>query len=359
MQGKSVINGLLADKRKEYMIRACICNGNQENLETQSRALLSLDPDRITVHTVNQDNISSCTKAMTGADGVFAVTDFYDRHLPELSSSDPEREEQEEKRVRNVIDACASAGTVRHVVFSTLESAEDLNKELQDEDEKIVLNKEEARSERKLFDSKVRMAAYARSKGLSVTYILMPVYSEEFFKAMAEKIRDGNGDVILEESDSLGEEEGGKRVVCMSVEELGGAVANIMDSYEVYAGHEIALCSDVLSLKEAPGVIKEVFSETKSATVAVLSGNLEPIVTVIETSSWTSTQDDSEVEYKRLDTFAKDLGSMFSYMNRSGAVKRREKIAKTMELVPDDRAFCKWLEDNRDNVDFRAMLGIR
>jgi hypothetical protein len=30
-----------------------------------------------------------------------------------------------------------------------------------------------------------------------------------------------------------------------------------------------------------------------------------------------------------------------------------------MKLVPDIRTFRQWLEDNRDNVEFRAMLGIR
>lgn len=114
-----------------------------------------------------------------------------------------------------------------------------------------------------------------------------------------------------------------------------------------------------MSLKEASGIVKEVFFETKSATVTITSGNLEPNVTVIDTSSWTSTQYDPDVEYKRLDTFAKDLGSMFSFMNKSRAVKHRQSIAKTMKLVPDIRTFRQWLEDNRDNVEFRAMLGIR
>lgn len=347
MQGKSVIKGLLADQRKEYTIRACICNGNEEESDAQSQALISLDPDRITVHIADQDDVISCANAMTGAEGAFVVTDFYNRHLPHMAINDPEREEQEEKRARNLIDACAAAGTVRHVVFSTLESAEDVDKELQDEDGWVVLDEEEARSSRMLFDSKVRMAAYARSKGLSVTYVLMPVYSEEFFHVLATQFRDGNADVILEENYPSDEEEGCKRVVCMSVEELGGAVANIMDAYEVYAGHEIALMTDILSLKEASGIIKDVFFETKSATVTVHDGALQPSVTVIDTSSWTSIQNEPEVEYKRLDTFARDLGSMFSFLNKSQAVKRRQTIAKTMELVPDVRTFRQWLEDNR------------
>eukprot|EP00956_Cyclotella_meneghiniana_P026573 scaffold57786_cov66-Cyclotella_meneghiniana.AAC.1 len=60
-----------------------------------------------------------------------------------------------------------------------------------------------------------------------------------------------------------------------------------------------------------------------------------------------------------VDTYVKDLGSMFGYVNRSQAVKRRESIAKTMELVPNIPAFQQRIKDNEDNVEFRAMLGIR
>jgi hypothetical protein len=297
-----------------------------------------------------------------GAEGVFAVTDFYSRQLFEpLSCPDHKKDGREEEHARNVIDACAASGTVRHIVFSTLESVEDVDRELQDADGGVVLgdgSEASTESDREIFDGKARMAAYARTKSLSVTYVLMPVYSESFFRALAMKIR--NDDVIPEEENDGGSfDEDGDKVVCMSVDELGPAVANIMDSYEVYAGHEIALMTDILSLNEASGIIKEVFFMTKSATVAVLGDNLEPSVTLNDTLSWTtSTQEQPEMEYK-LDTFAKDLGRMFRFMNKSEAVKRRQAVAKTMELVPDIRTFRQWLEDNRDNVEFREMLGIR
>ena len=36
----------------------------------------------------------------------------------------------------------------------------------------------------------------------------------------------------------------------MSVDDLGPAVANIFDSYEVYAGHEIGLVTEFVSVKD-------------------------------------------------------------------------------------------------------------
>ena len=40
---------------------------------------------------------------------------------------------------------------------------------------------------------------------------------------------------------------------------IGPAVANIFDSHEVYAGHEIGLMSDVLSFEEDTEIINQVF----------------------------------------------------------------------------------------------------
>ena len=70
-----------------------------------------------------------------------------------------------------------------------------------------------------------------------------------------------------------------------------------------------------------------------------------------------TTTKDQWVEKKQ--TFAKDLGSMFDFYSKSDAVKNRRSIAKTMELVPDAKPLKQWLEQNRDNVESRAMLGLR
>ena len=61
----------------------------------------------------------------------------------------------------------------------------------------------------------------------------------------------------------------------------------------------------------------------------------------------------------KVNTVAKDLGQMFRCYSKTDAVKQRASIAKTLELVPDAKPFKNWLEENRDNVEFREMLGIR
>lgn len=312
MQGSSVVRGLLADTRKEYKIRATTRNVDSE----KAKAIKELDPERITLVKVNFDDVKSCEAALDGADGAFLVTDYYS------AGCDPKVEEQ---HARNVIDAAEASHTVRHLIFSCLESIEEMNKEL-----KLGLDNKVGDDDHPLsqFDAKARAASYARTKKISVTYVLMPLYAENFFNMMAD-----------EEVDEKNDE---TPLMCMSIDDLGPCVANIFDSYQCYAGHEVGLVTNIVTIREAAEMIKEVFDmevdDSKDETKEATKGE-----------QW--------VEQKQ--TFAKDLGSMFEYYSKTDAVKKRRSIAKTMELVPDAKPLKQWLEDNRDNVEFRAMLGLR
>mmetsp|Transcript_45106 Transcript_45106/g.94614 ORF Transcript_45106/g.94614 Transcript_45106/m.94614 type:complete len:784 (+) Transcript_45106:71-2422(+) len=341
-----VIKGLLADSRKQYLINACICNDvteddsdqTQEELEAKANEIQSLDPARITIRYYDAGNPISCMRALAGADGVFAFTNFYptkDSQLPH----DAEREDQEEWHARLIIGACAASGSVKHLVLSTMEGVDDVVNEL----------KEDGCDSKSLFDVKARIAAYARANHISMTYLLLPVYSEQFFQALAEKIRKQEGgeekEIINEDEDNDNDTKASEdthKCICMSAEILGPAVANIFDSYEVFAGHEIGLLTDVLSFEEATEIINQVFLGSSSSN---------PQGTCADTSM-------SNFDY-RLDIVAKDLGQMYRCYSKSDAVKHRDSIAKTLELVPDAKPFKRWLEENRDNAVFREMLGLR
>jgi len=304
-----VVKGLLADTRKKYKIRATTRDVNSE----KAKAIKKLDPEQITLVKVDFDDVKSCEAALDGADGAFLVTDYYS------AGCDPKVEEQ---HARNVIDAAEASHTVRHLVFSCLESIEEMNKELKLGLDKVC-NDDHPLTQ---FDSKARAAAYARTKKISVTYVLMPVYAETIFNIMA----GGEGTKEVDEKTSI---------QLMSIDDLGPAVANIFDSYECYAGHEIGLVTDVVTIKEATELIKEVFYTEGDKTKAE------------------TTAKDQLVEKKQ--TFAKDLGSMFDYYSRTDAVKERRSIARTMELVPDAKPLKQWLEMNRDNVSCDAGVALR
>jgi hypothetical protein len=312
-QGKSVVKGLLADSRKSYQIRATA----RRNLETspEVQELIQLDPERISFVQADFDDVLSCQEAVEGMDGAFLVADLQETETKTKTGD----LETEERHVRNIIDACE--GRIRHLVFSTMESSELVNKELP---QKELLE----------FSPKARAAAYARSKQLSVTFVLMPCYSEVFFDMMdVRKDHNGKDKIVLKVPSA----EDDAKVMCMSVEELGPAVANIFDSYECFAGHEIGLVTDFVTVSEVQEILQDVFSEHTVETEAV------------DTKDWIEARD----------TYMKDLGQLFASVSHSDAVTGRHSVAKTFQLIPNARNLRRWVEQNKENPAFREKLGLR
>uniref|UniRef100_A0A6T7GCQ3 NmrA-like domain-containing protein n=1 Tax=Attheya septentrionalis TaxID=420275 RepID=A0A6T7GCQ3_9STRA len=336
-QGTSVIRGLLADTRKEYIIRATSRDITQE----KALAVKLLDSERVTLVQANFDDIDSCARAVDGADGVFLVTDFF-----EGAGMDPI---VEEAHACNVIDACEAAHSVRHLVFSTLESIEDMNHHL-DLGIPFIEDGKGRRSCFPQFDAKARAAAYARKKKLSCTFVLMPVYSERFFELLTPQLEldeeTGKEKLVMHIPKGSPDDEE-LAVMCMSVEKLGPAVANIFDSYQVYAGHEIGLVTDFVTMSNVAEMIEDTFFEETHVDGTVTKRKVEKKDVTVD--SWV----------EKRETVAKDMGQMFSFYSHTNAVQKRRSVAKTLELVPDAKPLKEWLQQNKDNVAFRQSLGLR
>lgn len=337
-QGSSVIKGLLADTRKRYTIRATSRDISQE----KALAVKALDPERVELFQCNFDDIDSCAAAADGVDGAFLVTDYF-----EGANMDPAVELQHAK---NVIDACEASHSVRHLVFSTLEDIDEMNKRLNLGLPMIEDGSGKRTSVAPIFGAKAKAASYARTKKLSCTYVLMPVYSERFFELLAPEAEineeTGETDLVMHlPKAEEGEED--PKVMCMSIDDLGPAVANIFDSYEVFAGHEIGLVTDFVSISEVAETITEIFFEETDANGNVKKGKVEKKDVTVD--AW--------IEKK--ETIAKDLGQMFKYYSNTDAVRKRRSIAKTLDLVPDAQPMKQWLESNRNNASFRQRLGLR
>lgn len=227
VQGTSVVKGLLEDDRKRYTIRA-----TTRHLDSKlAKALKELDPERVELVYADFEDFESCKAAADGVDGAFLVTDFFEEADMDM--------EAEERHARNVIDACEASHSVRHLVFSTLESVDEMNKKM-----KLGLEEvEDSKGNRSVlpqFDAKARAAAYARTKNLSVTYVLMPCYSEMFFDLLkVERRVDEDGGERLVITVPMKDD---TKLMCMSVEDLGPAVANIFDSYQVSVHSMNYLC---------------------------------------------------------------------------------------------------------------------
>lgn len=310
-QGRSVVKGLLADTRKSYEIRATTRRSLNTTPEVDD--MIQWDPKRVSFVQADFDDVVSCQRAVQGMDGAFLVAD--DLQETNLKNVDLETEE---RHVRNTIDACE--GSVKHLVFSTMESSEVVNEDLP---QKELLE----------LSPKARAAAYARSKKLSVTFVLMPCYSEVFFDMMHVRKDDAGKDKIVLQVPS----DNDAKVMCMSVEELGPAVANIFDSYECFAGHEIGLVTDFVTVSEVQEIFQDVFSQHTVETEAV------------GTKDWIQARD----------TYMKDLGQLFASASRSDAIRSRHSVAKTFQLVPNARNLRRWVFQNKDNPAFREKLGLR
>jgi len=305
-QGRSVIKGLLADSRKSYEIRGT--TRQDPNTSEAVKEIVQLDPDRVAFVQANFDDVESCKNAVEGMDGAFLVTDLHEG----------EHFVTEEQHVHNIIDACE--GRITHLVFSTMESSEVVTEELP---QKELLE----------FSPKARAASYARSKNMSVTFVLMPCYSEVFFDMIeVRKDSDGKEKIVLQ----VPAGKGGK-VMCMSLEELGPAVANIFDSYECFAGHEIGLVTDFVTVSEVQDILQDVFMENKIETEAV------------ETKDWIEARN----------TYMKDLGQLFASVSHSDFITSRHSVAKTFRLVPSAKTLRGWVEQNKENAAFREKLGLR
>ena len=317
LEGTSVVKGLLADNRISYQIRATSRNVKQ----SKALALVELDPERVELYECDYENLDSCKAALEGSDGAFWVMEEEDDH----------HHHHDEKHANNVIDACSASKSLRHLVFSTKENLHEMNKLMKMGLGNLVIDE---------FDYKAKAAAYARTQNLSCTFVLMPYYLEHFLMLLKAEA-DEESTPVLEVPDQT------LKLMIMSVEELGPAVANIFDSYQMYAGHEIGLVTDYVTISEAVETIKEtVYKETD------VEGNTTTRKVrrkIVQMEQW----------IEKRETITKDLGQLFKYYSKSEAVQKRKSIAETLRLLPDARPLRQWLEDNKDDAAFRQNMGIR
>lgn len=303
MRGQSVIQGLLKDEKKSYIIRATTRQDPTTSPTVQD--IVALDPNRIEFVQANYNDVESCRVAVEGMDGVFMVAD--------LRENRGETFHTEERHVHNIIDACE--GKVQHLVFSALGRSDVAKDGLPHRD---LLE----------FSSTAQTAAYSKSKKLSCTFIIMPCFSgDQFDIVQSQKGTEKSFDAMLKIPSPNGSIE-----YCISVNELGPAVATIFDSFEVFSGHELALLTNFVAVEQAEAVNEE-------------------------TKTTRSTGGKKRVEAKH--TYMKDLGQLFSKVSHSNIIAGRHETAKTLNLIPNAQSLQGWVDDNRENVAFREKLGMR
>src|SRR5204863_10160615 len=109
------------------------------------------------------DDVESLKKAFAGADGVYAVTNFWEHFSGE----------KEKVQAKNIADAAKAAG-VKHIIWSTLE---DTRKLMTPDDKRMPMLQEKFRVPH--FDAKAEANAYFA--GLPVTYLVTAFYWDNFY----------------------------------------------------------------------------------------------------------------------------------------------------------------------------------
>eukprot|EP00814_Leptocylindrus_danicus_P009711 CAMPEP_0116011846 /NCGR_PEP_ID=MMETSP0321-20121206/4795_1 /TAXON_ID=163516 /ORGANISM="Leptocylindrus danicus var. danicus, Strain B650" /LENGTH=766 /DNA_ID=CAMNT_0003481125 /DNA_START=108 /DNA_END=2408 /DNA_ORIENTATION=+ len=336
-----------------------------------ARRLYAIDPERVRLASISETrDEKSLKKLLEGIDGVFMIIDVSDAGILH-------RDEGEELHAINVIDACEMC-SVRHIIFCTTESIVEMQHELKwpsSDDEKAgddessfkstklskplrsitqieaYLHEQLQKHPQKVFiDAKARIAAYAKSERITVTFVILPLYPENFFDLVTKagvvtnNVDDAAMHFAPEKEESL--------LACMSVQDLGRAVARIFDFYEEYAGHEIGLATDFITIREVAQVVREIFFESRIDNKDDTSANDTNRIVQIQ-----HVHDQMQVEGTGNRII--DLGAIFGFCSQSDAVRKRHSIAKVLNLCPEPTTFKMWMNENKYNPAFREKLGLR
>jgi len=248
-EGISVVKGLLADTRKQYRIRATTRNVDSP----EAQALLKLAPEGRNIDLVeaDYDDVESCKAAVNGVEGAFLVANL---------SSDKHVMASEYSHLQNVIDACDASHSIRHLVLASMmppvASQKHRVRYHQWNDEGAIHKDTDVELP---LDAKGMAVAYAHTKKISVTYLTLP-YTEDTAESLSR--------FKASKKDKDKEFQHNEEVALLSLKEVGPIVADVFDSYQVYAGHELALVTQILGTSRVEdGSVDDMEHEVEVETI--------------------------------------------------------------------------------------------
>ncbi|WP_175950877.1 NmrA/HSCARG family protein [Burkholderia sp. BCC0405] len=209
-QGRGVVNALL--DQGGYTVRAI----SRDTGSDQARRLAARGVEVVAADLNVADTLAS---ALSGAYGVFLVTNFWD---PATGTS-------EYDQVRNVVDAAKSAG-VSHVVWSTLPNVHEISG---------------GRYEVSHFTNKARANSMIASAGFPYySFVEAPFFFQNFLAQMApQPTGNGNQKVLAVPMDIAS-----KNIHAGDIHELGKLVRQVFDHPETAGqGQVLSLCADAYS----------------------------------------------------------------------------------------------------------------
>lgn len=278
-QGGSVARHLL--KKGNYNVRALTRNANSEKASALRQAGAE-------IVTGDLEDKESLRVALAGSDGVFGVTNYWEHF------------ERERKHGENLIEAVAEAG-IEDFVFSSLPPAKKISG---------------GELEVPHFDIKADLEDYARKLIPTAIFVHVAFYYENFLGFFPpQKQADG--------SFAFGFPQGDTKLAAVSVEEIGGVVAEIV---------------------ERPG-------EFRGKTIGIVGDNLPPAgYAAAMTKHLGRTVNYNHIPREVFASFgfpgAEDLANMFD-INRRFSFWRENDLAMSRSLFPQIKTFEAWLAANK------------
>ena len=286
-QGGSVARHLLAVGK--HHVRALTRN-------PASEAATALAASGAEVVSGDLDRPDSLRAALSGARGVFGVTNFWEHF------------DKEEQQGRNLIDAVAAAG-VEDFIFSALPSPN-----------AVAPGKFDVPH----FEIKARLADRVRELGLGATFVHVAFYYENFLSFFPpQRQEDG--------SYAFGFPQGDTPLASVAAEDLGGVVTAILKDRSAFRDRIVGAVGDELTGTQYAEVMSRVLGRR-------IVYNYIP----------------REVFAGFGFPGAADLADMFEF-NRLHIPTRKADVDESRRLYPAMQGFEAWLEHNKTRFD--AILG--
>jgi uncharacterized protein YbjT (DUF2867 family) len=298
-QGGGLARAIAADRSGEFAGRAITRHPESE----KGRALASLG---LEVVGADMDDEASLGRAFEGADGVFAVTNFWEHLSPE-----------KELTQAGAIARAAKGAGVGHVVWSTLE---DTRKRVPLSDSRLPTLHEKYKVPH--FDAKGEADRLFSEQGLPMTYLLAAFYWDNFihFGMGPRKSPDGGTVLALPL--------GGGRLPGIAAGDIGRCAYGIFRRGQEMIGKRVGIAGEILSGTE----MAERFSRALGTTVNFYDMPFD--------------------DYRALGfPGADDLGNMFQYQAifNDDFCDSRD-IALSRALNPELQTFSAWLERNKGAI---------
>jgi uncharacterized protein YbjT (DUF2867 family) len=278
-QGGSVANFLLKSNR--YVVRGLVRNRDSE----KSKALAAKG---VELFEGNLDDRATLERAMSGADGVFGVTNFWEHF------------DKEYQQGLNIIDAAVNSG-IGHLVLSTLPSTL-----------KITGGKIDVPH----FETKAKLEDYARTKLPGATFLHVAFYYENFIHFFPpHKAEDGNYYISFPQGDTP--------LAATSAEDVGGVVVKIFDDPKSFEGKVVGVVGSDSRMSEYTEVLPKLTGKR------IIFRHM-------------SREDFAGLGFPG----AEDLANMFDFY-RLYVPERRADLDNSRRLYPDMQSFEKWAGNNK------------